>query len=216
VPGWPAAEAGLLPGDRILSASGTPVADWRALVAEFQGSPGRPLPLEIERGEGPEAERLVLTVTPRDVNGRGRVGIGQASALLREEGLAALPAAFARTNAVAVGQLAAFGAVFRGAQGAELSGPIGIAQQLVSGARAGAAPFLALVWQISIVLAILNLLPIPALDGGRLVFLLIEIVTRRRVNERVEGIVHFVGFVALLALLLGVTVFGDVARLLGR
>jgi regulator of sigma E protease len=216
VPGWPAAEAGLRAGDRIVSVAGAPVADWKSLVAELQRSPGRPLTLEVERSEGGVAERLTLTVTPRDVNGRGRVGVGQASAAQRAAGPAALGAGFERTNAFAFAQLAAFGAVFRGTQGAELSGPVGIAQQLVSGARAGTEPFLALVWQISVVLAILNLLPVPALDGGRLVFLLIEIVTRRRVNERVEGIVHFVGFVALLALLLGVTVFGDLARLLGR
>ncbi|MFT3917180.1 MAG: M50 family metallopeptidase [Anaeromyxobacteraceae bacterium] len=214
--GWPAAEAGLKTDDRILSVDGAPVADWAALVARFQGSPGRPLTLEIERGEGAAATRTTVVLTPRDVKGRGRVGVGQGAALQREAGLAAVTSAFARTNAFALAQLAAFGAIFKGAQGAELSGPIGIAQQLVSGARDGAAPFMALVWQISIVLAILNLLPVPALDGGRLVFLLIEMVTRRRVNERVESVVHFVGFVLLVALLLGVTVFGDLARLLGR
>jgi len=216
LPGWPAAESGLLTGDRILAVDGQPVDGWKGLVARFQESPGRPLALEVERGEGAAAERRVLTLTPRDVNGRGRVGLGQASAVQTEGGLSAIGTAVSRTNAFAWAQLAAFGALFKGASGAELSGPIGIAQQLVSGARAGAEPFLALVWQISVVLAILNLLPIPALDGGRLVFLLIEIVTRRRVNERVEGIVHFVGFVALIALLLGVTVFGDLARLFGR
>ena len=212
LPGWPAAEAGLRTGDRVLSVDGQPVAEWSALVSRFQASPGRPLAIEVERG----GERLALTLTPREVNGRGRVGFGQAAATQREGGLAAISAAFSRTNDFARAQLAAFGAVFRGAAGAELSGPVGIAQQLVAGARDGSGPFLALVWQISIVLAILNLLPIPALDGGRLVFLVIEMVTRRRVNERVESIVHFVGFVALVALLLGVTVFGDLARLFGR
>ena len=66
------------------------------------------------------------------------------------------------------------------------------------------------------VLAIFNLLPIPALDGGRLVFLAYEIVTRRRVNQRVETIVHTAGFVALFGLILAVTVFGDLARLFHR
>jgi regulator of sigma E protease len=83
-------------------------------------------------------------------------------------------------------------------------------------ARAGAGQFLTMVWFISIMLAIFNLLPIPALDGGRLVFLGYEIVTRRRVNQRVESVVHFAGFVALFGLILAVTVFGDLARILGR
>jgi regulator of sigma E protease len=215
-PGWPAAEAGLLPGDRITSVGGTPVSAWTELVAVWQRNPGRALPMEVERGDGAGAERLQVTITPREVKGVGRVGVRQGSALRRTGGLAAVGEAFARTNTFAGDQLAAFGAVFRGAQGAELSGPVGLIEQFITAAKTGAEPFLALVWQISIVLAILNLLPIPALDGGRLVFLLIEIVTRRRVNERVEGIVHFVGFVALIALLLGVTVFGDLARLFSR
>jgi regulator of sigma E protease len=73
-----------------------------------------------------------------------------------------------------------------------------------------------MVWLISIMLAIFNFLPLPALDGGRLVFLAYEIVTRRPVNQKVEGVVHTVGFLALFGLLLAVTVFGDLARLLGR
>jgi regulator of sigma E protease len=73
-----------------------------------------------------------------------------------------------------------------------------------------------MVWFISIVLALFNLLPIPALDGGRLVFLLYEIVTRRRVDQRVENLVHLVGFVLLFGLLVAVTLFGDLARLFQR
>jgi regulator of sigma E protease len=83
----------------------------------------------------------------------------------------------------------------------------------VRGAQDGAEPFFRLVWTISVVLAILNLLPVPALDGGRLVFLAYEIVSRRRVNARVEQVLHLAGFVALVVLLLAVTVFGDLARL---
>jgi regulator of sigma E protease len=106
-----------------------------------------------------------------------------------------------------------FAAIFARKLNAELSGPIGIAQELVRGARAGVERFLELVWAISVGLAVLNLLPFPALDGSRLLFLAYELVTRRRVNERVESLIHTGGFVVLLVLILAVS-FGDVARLL--
>jgi regulator of sigma E protease len=86
----------------------------------------------------------------------------------------------------------------------------------VRGAKLGADRFFTIVWNVSIALALLNLLPLPALDGGRLVFLAIEVVTRRRVNEKIEGVVHAVGFGALLLLLIWVTIFGDLARMLGK
>jgi len=216
VEGMPAAAAGLAPGDRIVAVAGKPVDSWTALVQELQRHPGETIGLEVERGEGAAAERLALSITPRDEGGVGRVGVHQARRVERRGPAAALAEGFRRTNAQAGLQLAAFGAVLSRESKAELSGPAGIAQELVRGARAGAEPFLALVWVISIVLAILNLLPIPALDGGRLVFLLWEIVTRRRVNERVENALHLAGFLALLALILAVTVFGDLPRILGR
>jgi regulator of sigma E protease len=216
VEGMPAAEAGLAPGDRIVSVDGVPVDSFLALVRELQTRPGRTVPLELERGEGAAAERLTVTITPRDEGGVGKVGVRQGQVSERRGAAGALVEGLQRTNAQAGLQLAAFGALFSGGGKAELSGPAGIAQELVRGARAGTEPFLSLVWVISIVLAILNLLPVPALDGGRLAFLLWEIVTRRRVNERVENAFHFAGFVALLALILAVTIFGDLPKILGR
>jgi regulator of sigma E protease len=216
VPGMPAAQAGLVPGDRILSVAGTPVATFTDLVAELRRHPGEAIALDAVRGDGPGAERLQVRITPRDEGGVGRVGFSQAQLVVRRAPLAAVADGVRLTNAAAVAQVSAFASVFSGRQKAELSGPVGIAQELVRGARQGAEPFLALVWTISIVLAILNLFPVPALDGGRLAFLAWEMVTRRRVNERVESFVHFAGMIALLLLLLAVTVFKDLARLVGR
>ncbi len=210
VAGGPAQAAGLRPGDRVAAVEGRPIGSWRQLVAEVMARPGRPMALEIRRG----GEALRISATPRDDGGRGRLGVGQASRLAGE---AALPAAVARafraTNERAADVLTGLGEVVTGRQRAELRGPVGIAQEMARSARAGVPRFLAMVWFISIVLALFNLLPIPALDGGRLVFLIYEIVTRRRVNQRVETVVHFAGFVALFGLLLAVTVFGDLARL---
>ncbi|HEY6101261.1 MAG TPA: M50 family metallopeptidase [Anaeromyxobacter sp.] len=213
VPGMPAEAAGLRPGDRLVAVDGKPVASWAELVSELQRHPGEPITLEVIR-DGDGAQRLTLRITPRDEGGVGRVGVAQATLLVRKGTGAALVEGFQRTNGNAALQLRAFGSIFSKRQRVE--GPVGIARELVRGARAGIEPFLGLVWTISVVLAILNLLPFPALDGGRLVFLAYEIVTRRRVNERVEHVFHMVGFILLVGMILAVTVFGDLPRLLGR
>ena len=221
--GTPAQRAGLSPGDRVESVAGQKVATWGELVAALQAHPGQKIEVAIERGEGTSAQRLTLSLTPRDEGGLGRAGFEQHLLFVREAGLgAALRDALRRTNEIAKSQVTVFGKLFSGGRGTKLSGPIGIIQQLLHAAQEGPAAFLNLLWIISVVLAVLNLFPIPALDGGRLLFLAYEVVTRRRVNARVENAVHLVGFAALIALLVGVTVLGDLglggrlAHLLGR
>lgn len=214
LPGGPAALAGVAAGDRVLSVAGVPVEDWGGMVRELQRHPGQPITLLVERGEGAEARRLPLALTPRAEGGVGKVDIGPHVLLLKKGPLEALGPAVTLTNEAAARQVRGFAQIF--APSTRLSGPVGIVQDLVTGARNGLEPFFSLVWVISVVLAILNLFPFPALDGGRLVFLGYELVARRRVNARVENAVNTVGFLALIGLMLFVTVFGDLARLRGR
>jgi regulator of sigma E protease len=210
LPGSPAEQAGLLDGDRLLSVADRPVSIWGEMVREIQAHPGQELPVVVERGQGSSAQRLTLRLTPRDEGGTGRAGFEQHLLYVKTAGLgSALSDGWQRTNAVAWSQVAVFGKLFSGDKGTRVSGPIEIVRQLFRAAREGIAAFASLLWIISIVLAVLNLLPLPALDGGRLVFLAYEVVTRRRVNAKIEGVVHLVGLLALIALLVGVTVFGD-------
>ncbi len=210
VPDSPAERAGLQAGDRVLSVADRPVASWDDLVRELQSHPGQPIALVVERGQGASASRLTLHLTPRDEGGVGRAGFEQHVVPVRSRGVgAALADALRRTNDIAWSQVTVFGKLFSGSKGTKLLGPIGMGNQLLMAWRNGTADFLNLLWIISVVLAVLNLFPIPALDGGRLVFLGYEVITRRRVDARVENVVHLVGFVALVALLVGVTVFGD-------
>lgn len=208
-PGKPAALAGLLDGDRILSVDGEPVGTWLELVSALQRRPGKTFPLEVERG----GARLRLTITPASEGGQGRIYVHQHALVVRRGGGAAIAEAVGRTNVQIGAQLAGFASLFSSGKKPNVTGPVGIGKELVRGARQGAMPFLALVWTISVVLAILNLFPIPALDGGRLVFLAFEIVTRRRVNAKLENTVNLAGAVVLFALIVGVTLFKD---LLGR
>ena len=211
--GSAAERAGLREGDRILAVDGQPLGSWSDLVAAVQARPGRPMRLEVRRDGEPGP--LALTAVPQVVMGRGRLGLGPSMRVVRASPAAALGRAVALTNARAADILGGLGQVVSRKQSAELRGPVGIAQEMARSAHAGVAPFLSMVWFISIVLALFNLLPIPALDGGRLVFLCYEIVTRRRVNERVESTVHLIGFIAIFGLLL-LTVFGDIARIFRR
>ena len=208
--GGAAQRAALSAGDRVLSVDGRPISTWAEFVAEIVSHPGQPARLSIQRGAGSPLE---IVVTPDDVGGRGRLGVAQSALVIRTSPATAVRAAFRVTNQRAAEILAGLGQMVTGRQHAELRGPLGIAQEMARSARAGAAPFVTIVWFISIALALFNLLPLPALDGGRLVFLGYEIVTRRRVNERVEQVVHLAGFVVLFGLLVAVTLFGDLARL---
>jgi regulator of sigma E protease len=216
LPGGPAARAGLLEGDRIRAVDGVAVDSWQALVTEVRRHPGKATPLEVERPAGEGAPTaLALVITPDDVGGIGRVNVGQHTLRLRTGWLETPGEALRQTNRSVGATLSLLGGIITRKQAGGFTGPVGIAQELVRGASVGAARFLMVVWSISVALAIFNLLPIPALDGGRLIFLIVELVTRRRVSERVEGWIHAAGFAALIVLFAVVT-FGDVLRWFGK
>ena len=217
IAGSAAERAGLRAGDRVLTFDGKPVGTWNDLVAAVQASPGRPVVLSVRRaGAPPEAPPQPVAATPDDRGGVGQLGIRPALVTVRAGAGEALALGVRRTNAQAASILAGLAQVVTGRQKAELRGPLGIAQEMARSARAGALQFVMMLWFISIVLALFNLLPIPALDGGRLTFLGYELVARRPVNQKVENVVHLIGAVALIGLLLGVTVFGDLARVFRR
>jgi regulator of sigma E protease len=99
--------------------------------------------------------------------------------------------------------------MIRGKVQADLSGPIGITKQIAKAANRGAVNFLYMMMMLSVYLGLFNLLPLPALDGGRAVFLGLESITRKRVDPRIEAAVHTAGFVLLLGVLLVVS-FKDI------
>ncbi len=216
VPGSAAERAGLRPGDRVLAFDGRPIQSWDELVAAVQASPGRAAELTVRRaGAPPDAPAELVRATPVDSGGVGLLGVRPSLTTVRATPGAALALGVRSTNARAVEFLAGLAQVATGRRKGELRGPLGIAEEMARSARAGAAQFVTMLWLISLVLSLFNLLPVPALDGGRLAFLGYELVTRRRVNQRVENVVHLIGALALVGLLTA-TVFGDLARMFRR
>ena len=200
IPGGPAAAAGMRTGDELVAVDGVPIGSFTDLQRELHKD-GVERRIELLRAGAP----VSLQVRPD----HGRISVTQDKVLVRVPLSQAVPRA-AHDVWVSSRQLLgglADAVTFRG--GAALSGPIGIVKQASAEVKRGVADFAAVLANISIGLAIFNFLPVPALDGGRLVFLGIELVSGRKVNQKAETVLHMIGLLLLLALVLGVTVFGD-------
>ena len=228
-PAWPAvvglvepgsaADGRLREGDRIVSIEGRPVHGFDRVPALLQelASPGKPLQLGVER----EGRRLAVAIEPRQVERDGRMawqlGIGSApieqDALLRFGPLQALPAALAETRQMTVDVTGMLWRMVTGeASLKNISGPITIARVANGSASLGPAWFLNFLAVLSLSLFIMNLLPIPVLDGGHLLYYLIELVKGSPVGERGLVAGQYIGL-ALLAGLMGLAFYNDILRL---
>ncbi len=200
-PGSEAARAQLLPGDRIVSVDGRPLENWSEFVELIVQSPGHELKLGIERQEEPRE----VTVRPRpDERGEGRIGVSQ-QYVYRSHGLGqALMQAVAHTGNLVAEGTRLLARLLQGRQGVLEANPAGLVKQSSGAAASGLGAFLRVLVSLSVALACFHLLPLPSLDGGRMLFLLFEAVSRRKVPARVETVVHAVGFLALLWVVLTV------------
>ena len=220
VAGQPGAAAGLRSGDRVVRADSVAVRRWEDFQAVLEDHPGTPVTLVVRRG----AADLPLTVTPRPTHGRdrvtgrpatvGKIGVGELPLPLRRYGLAGAIGQGFREAGDAAG-LVLFtlkGLVLGRLSPRDLGGPILIGQISGEVARMGLEPFLSFLALFSMNLAILNLLPIPVLDGGHLLFLLFEGVRGRPLSEQVRQRWTQVGFAVLVAIML-LALANDVLRL---
>ncbi len=215
-----AAEAGLLSGDRVLSIDGLEMVPPDQFVAAISRNAGQAVPLQIQRGQ----ERLALTVVPRatqDESGAtvGRIGvqIGLDTRFVevRYGPVESLVKGVERTGEVAWLSLKMLGRMVTGeASWRNLSGPVTIADYAGQTARIGFAAYITFLALVSVSLGVLNLLPIPVLDGGHLLYYFVEIVRGSPPPERWLEIGQRAGLGILLALM-SVALFNDFARLLG-
>lgn len=226
VAGRPAERAGLRSGDHIMAVNGQPVADWEDMTTQIAPRAGATLTLDVERA----GERLTLTLTPDSVDDGhgghvGQIGIGssqdekvldaywaQYQVEARYGPVAALRHAAADTWGLAVGSLRIFGKMLTGmVSPRNLGGPITIAEAAGNSAHAGWLPYVNFIAFVSISLAVLNLLPIPLLDGGLLMYYMFEIFKGSPVSERVMEYGQRVG-IALLLLLMTFALYNDITR----
>lgn len=223
VAGEPAATGGMRAGDRVSAVDGVTIDSWDAWVEVVRSHPGRALRVSVERDGG--VVELVVTPLSSTVDG---ATIGRIGAEVRvPEGLTAMPLGIERYAPLdALGGAARrtaemslttlkflYKMVVGEASVQNLSGPISIAHYAGESARLGIARFLEFLALVSVSLAVLNLLPIPLLDGGHLLYYLIESVTRRPVSEHLQTYGQQIGLFVLLGLM-GLAVYNDILRML--
>ena len=221
LPGGPAARAGLQAGDRIVAVNGQPMKTFQDVVAAISPNPGKTLAITYRRG--PLERTVNVTVASVSVQGEriGRIeaqeplAVHYPPSLVRHVPLGplgALAQASGRIWSLTVLQGRLLWRMVLGRVSIKnLGGPLTIAQEAGESASAGAGSFLGFLVLISLEIGFLNLLPIPILDGGQVVFQLVEWAKGAPLSERAQIIGQQVG-IALLILLMGVALFNDIAR----
>ena len=219
--GGPAARAGLQQGDRVLSVDGHAVKNWDDLVALIAPHPGGTISITFERGGATHTVQVEVASVEAGGKYVGRIEAAGPSdipyppSMVRHLSLSPV-AAVGRASAEAWDMTALQGKLFwRMMLGQvslkNLSGPVSIAQYAGQSASEGVSSFLDFLVLISLSLGFLNLLPIPILDGGQIVFQLVEWVKGSPMSDRAQAFGQQVG-IALLILLMGVALFNDIAR----
>ncbi len=222
LPGSAAEKAGLMPGDRIVAADGQPIKTWNEWVKYVQARPEQTIKTEILR----EGNRILVDLTPErfEVNGKtiGRIGASVKPVELNKSELgiekydpfSAVWQGLRKTGEMSSLTLKLMGKMLMGeASVKNLSGPISIAQYAGQSAGIGLTAFLSFLAIVSVSLGVLNLLPIPVLDGGHLLYYLVELVTGKPVSEAAQQIGQNIG-IALLVAMMSLAFYNDIVRLL--
>lgn len=208
--GQPAEAAGLRSGDRVRRLDGVPVTGTQSFIDYVSERPGEELLLEVLRNDGP----VEVAVTPADIDGVGRIGVGLG--VYQRYGFFQAMVQSARFNwNLTEKTVVMLGRIFtrEASAKANLAGPIQIAVITGEAAQLGFKWLLQLMAMISVSIALLNLMPIPILDGGQIVILLVESTMRRDLSFRIKEMIAQVGFVLIILLMLTVIYF-DLAKTL--
>ncbi len=193
----PAIQAGLRSGDEIVGINGTEVGTWDDVVTGISEAESDRLEVEVIR-EG-IVEKFVITATQEEETGRRIIGIKPA---FDKNLMLSIKYAFMGVFYTIQAILQYLGSLLVG-QGdfSQVSGPVGIYNAVSQASQSGLKSVLNITGLLSINLGLINLLPFPALDGGRIIFIALEILRGKPIDQEKEGFVHFVGFVILMTLM---------------
>lgn len=213
---YPAYLAGIQEGDLLISLNGEKISNWDRALVKLQTMNGSEVVFTVKKETGEVKDYRVSPIKEVDEDGNESYKYGIATAYTKEYG-------FVKSFKYAVNKMISLiesmwdtlKYLFTGKVGVnQLSGPVGIYSIIDSQAKAGLEALLYIVAYLSINVGIINLLPFPAFDGGRILFLFIEKIFRVPVSKKVEGIIHTIGFVLLMLLLIYVT-GNDIIKLFG-
>ena len=215
--GSPAAMAGIEPGDTIVSINGKPVQSIGSLNRYIHLNLGKQIDMVISRGDSLTREVQVIPRW-RPPEGEGATGIlvGMPDATVVSQSYPfwkAVPLGMTEFAETFVLYKNGIISMIIGSEPADVVGPVGIVQFTGELAKTGISPVLEFAALISLILAIVNMFPLPALDGGRIVFVLVEWIRRgKRISPRTEGLVHAIGFFLLIGVMVIVT-YQDIVRI---
>lgn len=222
IAGEPAVTAGLQAGDRVLAVNGDPIRRARELIERVRDSAGRALVIVVQRG----ADEITVRVTPSaqsagaaEAQPRGRIGAmlqdRVKTEVVQADPLDAVIQGVARTWEMSAFSLRMLGRMLTGDLSMRnLSGPVTIADMAGQTARSGLQSYLGFIALISVSLGVLNLLPIPVLDGGHLVYYAVEAIRRRPLSDQVMAITQKAGLL-LVVFMMALALFNDFTRLIG-
>jgi regulator of sigma E protease len=214
----PAAEAGILPGDILLSVNSKKINHNGELSRDIQLNLGNPIKIAVQHTDG-TIQDIVVTPRWKPPTGEGNVGV-----LTETDNLTSKRESTPLWTAIPQGVSSCFETFFLfkngiismviGSTPAQFTGPVGIAQLTGEVVSAGISPLFEFAAFLSINLAIFNIFPLPGLDGGRIAFVLLEWIRRgKRVPPRIEGMVHLAGFALLILFFIAIT-YQDIARII--
>ena len=202
-----AAQAGLMPGDWLLAVNGVDIENAQEALGAIAGCEGRDVTLSVAQGSRDDVREITITPFYDEEVGRYRLGFSFAQERMRMSLLESIPLSV-RYNVESVSMIVRTlkNLIFKGEGMNEVTGPVGtvyVIQEVTQ--QGGIDIYLELLALISVNLGVMNLLPIPGLDGSRALFLLVEGVRRKPINRNLEGGIHAAGFLLLMGLMLVLT-----------